>query len=151
MDDENNMKTASLSLLAAALLTIAAGASAAESVYTWKNGKGSTSYSDVPQGLKPGKSSTMNIRTHSVSRPAAQENEAELTPEERQAKANEQILAKNKQIEEQNKKIEEENRRNKEDNCRIARLNHQSAQSARVANRAQLVNNYQNDINKYCN
>jgi signal peptide, YSIRK family len=95
----------------------------------------------------------MNIRTHSVKAVVKSKSEAadEGTLAEQQAKLNERMLAKNKLIEEQNKKIEEENRKNKEDNCRIARMNQQSAESARVANRDDLIKRYQGDVAKYCN
>ena len=135
------MKLSALSVLAAAVLC-SSGALAADNVYTWKNGKGN-SYSDTPNRL----------RTHSVKAAVKPKSEAadEGTLAEQQAKLNERMLAKNKLIEEQNKKIEEENRKNKEDNCRIARMNQQSAESARVANRDDLVKRYQGDVAKYCN
>lgn len=94
----------------------------------------------------------MNIRTRNVTPAVAKpENAQEGTLSEQQAKLNEKILAQNKQVEEQNKKVEEENRKNKEDNCRIARVNRQFAESARTANRDDLIKHYQSDINKYCN
>lgn len=111
------------------------------------------SYSDTPNRLQLDRSNVMNIRTHSVKAAVKPKSEAadEGTLAEQQAKLNERMLAKNKLIEEQNKKIEEENRKNKEDNCRVARMNQQSAESARVANRDDLVKRYQGDVAKYCN
>ena len=145
------MKLSALSVLAAAVLC-SSGALAADNVYTWKNGKGN-SYSDTPNRLQLDRSNVMNIRTHSVKAAVKPKSEAadEGTLAEQQAKLNERMLAKNKLIEEQNKKIEEENRKNKEDNCRVARMNQQSAESARVANRDDLVKRYQGDVAKYCN
>ena len=144
------MKITSL-LLACTLC--ASAAFAAGDVYTWKGRNGGNSYSDVPRRLQPEHSGIVNIRTHSVKAAVKPKSEAadEGTLVEQQAKLNERMLAKNKLIEEQNKKIEEENRKNKEDNCRIARMNQQSAESARVANRDDLVKRYQGDVAKYCN
>jgi len=144
------MKITSL-LLACTLC--ASAAFAAGDVYTWKGRNGGNSYSDVPRRLQPEHSGIVNIRTHSVSpaavKPASAAGTGSLA--EQQAKLNEKILAQNKQVEEQNKKVEEENRKNKEDNCRIARVNRQFAESARTANRDDLIKHYQSDINKYCN
>ena len=146
------MKLSALSVLAAAVLCSSGALAADDNVYTWKNGKGN-SYSDTPNRLQLDRSNVMNIRTHSVKAVVKSKSEAadEGTLAEQQAKLNERMLAKNKLIEEQNKKIEEENRKNKEDNCRIARMNQQSAESARVANRDDLIKRYQGDVSKYCN
>ena len=146
------MKLSALSVLAAAVLCSSGALAADDNVYTWKNGKGN-SYSDTPNRLQLDRSNVMNIRTHSVKAVVKSISEAadEGTLAEQQAKLNERMLAKNKLIEEQNKKIEEENRKNKEDNCRIARMNQQSAESARVANRDDLIKRYQGDVAKYCN
>ena len=146
------MKPSALSVLAAAVLCSSGALAADDNVYTWKNGKGN-SYSDTPNRLQLDRSNVMNIRTHSVKAVVKSKSEAadEGTLAEQQAKLNERMLAKNKLIEEQNKKIEEENRKNKEDNCRIARMNQQSAESARVANRDDLIQRYQGDVAKYCN
>jgi len=146
------MKLSALSVLAAAVLCSFGALVADDNVYTWKNGKGN-SYSDTPNRLQLDRSNVMNIRTHSVKAVVKSKSEAadEGTLAEQQAKLNERMLAKNKLIEEQNKKIEEENRKNKEDNCRIARMNQQSAESARVANRDDLIKRYQGDVAKYCN
>ena len=146
------MKLSALSVLAAAVLCSSGALAADDNVYTWKNGKGN-SYSDTPNRLQLDRSNVMNIRTHSVKAVVKSKSEAadEGTLAEQQAKLNERMLAKNKLIEEQNKKIEEENRKNKEDHCRIARMNQQSAESARVANRDDLIKRYQGDVAKYCN
>ena len=131
------MKKSSLSLFLLGVL-YAAGAMAGNNVYTWKSGSGSTSYSDTPNRLQPERSNIVNIRTRNVTPAVAKpEHAQEGTLSEQQAKLNE--------------KIEEANRQNKEDNCRIARVNRQFAESARTANRDDLIKQYQGDINKYCN
>ncbi len=138
------MNKSSLSLFLLGVL-YATGAMAGNNVYTWKSGSGSTSYSDTPNRLQPERSNIVNIRTRNVMPAVAKpENAQEGTLSEQQAKLNEKILAQNKQV-------EEENRKNKEDNCRIARVNRQFAESARTANRDDLIKHYQSDINKYCN
>ena len=145
------MKLSALSVLAAAVLC-SSGALAADSVYTWKNGKGN-SYSDTPNRLQLDRSNVMNIRTHSVSpaavKPASAAGTGSLA--EQQAKLNDQIAMQNKQVEEQNKKIEEENRQRQEDNCKAARLNRQFAETARSNNREALIQRYESDVKRYCN
>ncbi|ASK26721.1 DUF4124 domain-containing protein [Neisseria chenwenguii] len=145
------MKTKLTRLILATVAFSAVTLPAAE-VYTWKNSKGGTIYSDTPNRLRADKSGVMNIRTHSVSQPqapAAPETAGSLAEE--QGKLNDKIVQANKQIEEQNKKIEEQNRLQKEDNCKAARLNRQFADSARTNNREALIQRYEADVNKYCN
>ncbi len=133
------------------LLLAAAQLSAAE-VYTWRDQKGRTTYSDVPNRLQPARSNLLNVRTHSVSQPVQPQTAAQ--PDsiyEQQRQLNDKIAQANQQIDEQNKKIEEANRQTNEDNCNAARLNRQFAETARSANRDALIQRYEADIGKYCN
>ena len=132
-------------------LLLAGGAAAAE-VYTWKNKSGGNSYSDVPQNLKASQSGTVNIRTRTVTMPAAPkaaENSGSLA--DKQKELNDAVADENKKIEERNKKVEEENRQQKESNCKIARMNRQFAETARIANREEFVKRYDADVAKFCN
>lgn len=113
-------------------------------IYTWNSGSG-TSYSDTPARLQPQKSNVVNIRTRAV-RPAVAQPQKENNTD-----PNQQIIEQNKLTEERNKKIDEENIQNKADNCRAAKLNLQSAESARTANRESLMKHYRQDIDKFCN
>ncbi|KPN73891.1 DUF4124 domain-containing protein [Neisseria dumasiana] len=128
------------------------GSLATAEVYTWKNKSGGNSYSDVPQNLKASQSGTVNIRTHTVIRPAAPKAaEGEGTLADKQKELSDAIAEENKKIEERNKKVEEENRLQKEGNCKIARMNRQFAETARIANREEFVKRYDADVAKFCN
>ncbi|WP_373740073.1 DUF4124 domain-containing protein [Neisseria sp.] len=141
-------------LLALAALLLTAHLPAAD-VYTWKNSRGGNSYSDAPRNLQPARSSTVNIRTHSVTKPAAPavetpSSEGGNTLAEQQQALSKKIADENKKIEEQNKKIEEQNRQQKAENCQTARLNRQAAETARN-NREALIKRFDADVGKYCN
>lgn len=145
------MKTIPTYALLTFALSLAATASAG-SVYTWRNANGNPTYSDAPQRLQPARSSTMNVRTHTVHRPATPAVEQPENPiAEQQNRLNQKITEANKQIEAQNKKIAEENQAMKDDNCKAARLNRDYAESARTNNREALKQRYDADIGKYCN
>lgn len=148
---ENIMKTIPAYTLLTFALTLAAAASA-NSVYTWRNANGNPTYSDVPQRLQPARSNTMNVRTHTVYRPAAAPaaEQPEGSIAEQQSRLNQKITDANKQIEAQNQKIAEENQAMKDDNCKAARLNREYAESARTNNREALKQRYDADISKYC-
>ncbi|MDO5074216.1 Uncharacterised protein [Neisseria animaloris] len=131
----------------------AAGTLSAAEVYTWKGKNGSTSYSDVPQNLQPSRAGTVNVRTHTVT-PSVSTQSASTDGDslaDKQKQLNDQIAEENRRVEEQNKKVEEQNRQFKEDNCKTARLNRQFAETARSANRDELMKRYDADVSKYCN
>ena len=124
----------------------------ANEVFSWKNPSGSTSYSDVPPNLKYGQTQRVNVRTSTSTQaaPAVTAASKEGSLIEQQAKLNEQINAQNKEIDEQNEKIKEQNKQQREDNCKTAKLNRSFAESARTANRAELISRYDQDITNYC-
>ncbi|MCP1659599.1 DUF4124 domain-containing protein [Neisseria perflava] len=125
----------------------------AAEVYTWKNRSGSNTYSDVPNRLQPALTGKINVRTQTVSLPAAASGNTAKSGSiaEQQQQLNNKITQANKQIEEQNQKIAEAARQQKEDNCKTAQLNRQFAESARANNRSALIQRYDSDIAKYCN
>ena len=146
------MHITSLAKLSLAGLLLVAGSVSANDVYNWKNNKGTSSYSDVPPNLKYGQTQRVNVRT-STSTPAAPAVTAaskEGSLIEQQAKLNEQINAQNKEIDEQNEKIKEQNKQQREDNCKTAKLNRSFAESARTANRAELISRDDQDSTNYC-
>ena len=134
-------------------LFLAATTTSAGNVYTWRNASGNSTYSDTPRSLQPASSSTMNVRTQTVYRPAATTapEQIEGSIAEQQSQLNQKITEANKQIEAQNQKIAEENQAIKDDNCKAARLNRDYAESARTHNREALKQRYDADIGKYCN
>ena len=146
------MHITSLAKLSLAGLLLIAGTVSANDVYNWKSNRGTSSYSDVPPNLKYGRTQKLNVRT-STSAPAAPVAKAasgEASLIEQQAKVNQQINEKNKEIEEKNKQIEEQNKQQQADNCKTAKLNRSFAESARTANRAELIARYDQDISNYC-
>ena len=60
-------------------------------------------------------------------------------------------LEENKAIEDANRKVREENEAARASACSTAKINLQHAQTARIQNREQLVQQYQNNVNQYCN
>lgn len=147
----NNMKKTSIALIGIASLSFSFY-SVADSVFTWKEGNGHNSYSDVPRQLQPTRANTINIRTQTIQTPQiTSPQNTNSTISEQQSKLSEKIISENKKIEEKNKKIDEENQRNKEDNCKAARLNRQLAEAARTNHREALLQRYDSDINKFCN
>lgn len=155
-----NKKSSLLAVCAAAMLF--SGSLMAEDVYYWRSG-GSETYSDVPKNLIPANSNILNVRTH-TSRPGAapsghqqnqlpqvQNNNGEISAAELQAQANQKQLEENRATEEANRKIQEQNAAARASNCNVARINLQHAQTARIQNREQLIQQYQNNVNQYCN
>ena len=147
------MKTTLTYTLLTLCLSFTAATASANSVYTWRNTNGTTTYSDVPHRLQPDRSNTMNVRTHTVYQPvkAAAPVTSEGSIAEQQNQLNQRITEANKQIEAQNQKIAEDNQSMKDDNCKAARLNRDYAESARANNREALKQRYDADISKYCN
>lgn len=142
----------SLAKLSLTGLLLAAGTVYAADVYNWKNSKGTSSYSDAPPNLKYGQTQRVDVRTHTATpaAPAAKAASGETALLDEQAKVNQQINEKNKEIEKKNKEIEEKNKQQEADNCKTAKLNRSFAESARTANRADLISRYDQDISKYC-
>lgn len=128
----------------------------AQEVFNWRDGKGVNNYSDVPRNLQPNRSNILNVNTQTVRNPppvapVAGAVAASDSLADQQARLNQQIAEQNRKTEEQNRKIDEENKRNKEANCQRARLNRTAAESARAANRAELLARYDADVQQYCN
>ncbi|MBH5330119.1 DUF4124 domain-containing protein [Eikenella sp. S3360] len=155
-----NKKLSLLAACAAAMLF--SGSLMAEDVYEWKTGRVSN-YSDVPRNLTPATSNIVNVRTQ-TSRPAAapvsqqqnqlpqvQNNTGEISAADLQAMANQKQMEENKATEDANRKVQEQNEAARASNCNVAKLNLQHAQTARIQNREQLVQQYQNNVNQYCN
>lgn len=152
-----------LTLLAACAATMLfSGSLMAEDVYEWKTGRVSN-YSDVPRNLTPATSNVVNVRTQ-TSRPAVappgqqqnqlpqvQNNNGEISATELQAMAAQKQLEENRARDESNRKVQEQNDAIRASNCNAARINLQHAQTARVQNREQLVQQYQINVNQYCN
>lgn len=151
-----------LTLLAACAATMLfSGSLMAEDVYHWKGR--SPTYSDVPRNLVPATSNIVNVRTQ-TSRPAVapaghqqnqlpqvQNNNGEISATELQAMAAQKQLEENRARDESNRKVQEQNDAIRASNCNAARINLQHAQTARVQNREQLVQQYQINVNQYCN
>ncbi|MDO5640194.1 MAG: DUF4124 domain-containing protein [Neisseria sp.] len=149
------MHITSLTKLALAATMLASAQLPAAEVFTWKNSNGANTYSDVPRNLKPAHANMVNVRTRSVTpaapaQPAAPADGGNSLADQ-QKQLSDEIARQNKQVEEQNKKIDEENRLQKEANCKTARMNRQFAESARISNRAALLQRYDNDIAQFCN
>lgn len=156
-----NKKTP-LTVLCAALLTFS-GSLMAEDVYNWRNARGNNTYSDVPRNLRQEGSNILNVRTQTT-RPAAAPagqnqnqmpqingNQGEISAADLQAAANQKAIEENKAAEEENRKLREQNEATRVSNCNVAKLNLQHAQTARTNNREQLIQQYQNNVNTYCN
>ena len=159
---EDHQMNKKLTLLAACAATMLfSGSLMAEDVYQW-NGRSPT-YSDVPKNLVPATSNIVNVRTQ-TSRPAVappgqqqnqlpqvQNNNGEISATELQAMAAQKQLEENRARDESNRKVQEQNDAIRASNCNAARINLQHAQTARVQNREQLVQQYQINVNQYCN
>lgn len=149
-------KTAFVLLSAALLAFPAAAQEMPTDVYRCGN-----SYSHVPGNLRKQGCELVNLRTQ-TSRPAVatgtqnqlpqvQGGQGEVSAADLQALANQKALEEQKAAEEENRKMRERNEATKASNCNVAKMNLQHAQNARVANRDQLVQQYQNNVNLYCN
>lgn len=159
---EDRQMNKKLTLLAACAATMLfSGSLMAEDVYQW-HGRSPT-YSDVPKNLVPATSNIVNVRTQ-TSRPAVappgqqqnqlpqvQNNNGEISATELQAMAAQKQLEENRARDESNRKVQEQNDAIRASNCNAARINLQHAQTARVQNREQLVQQYQINVNQYCN
>ena len=159
---EDHQMNKKLTLLAACTATMLfSGSLMAEDVYHWKGR--SPTYSDVPKNLVPATSNIVNVRTQ-TSRPAVappgqqqnqlpqvQNNNGEISATELQAMAAQKQLEENRARDESNRKVQEQNDAIRASNCNAARINLQHAQTARVQNREQLVQQYQINVNQYCN
>lgn len=158
---KNMNKKRSLSVLCAALL-LGSGHLMAEDVYNWRSERGVNTYSDVPRNLRPQSSNIVNVRTQ-TSRPAAappsqqqnqlpqiQGGQGEISAADLRAAANRVAEEEARKLEEENRKVREQNEATQASNCNVAKLNLQYAQTARVENRDQLVQQYQNNVNAYC-
>ncbi len=159
---EDHQMNKKLTLLAACAATMLfSGSLMAEDVYHW-NGRSPT-YSDVPKNLVPATSNIVNVRTQ-TSRPAVappghqqnqlpqvQNNNGEISAADLQAMANQKQLEENKAIEDANRKVREENEAARASACSTAKINLQHAQTARIQNREQLVQQYQSNVNQFCN
>ena len=159
---EDHQMNKKLTLLAACAATMLfSGSLMAEDVYQW-HGRSPT-YSDVPRNLVPATSNIVNVRTQ-TSRPAVappgqqqnqlpqvQNNNGEISATELQAMAAQKQLEENRARDESNRKVQEQNDAIRASNCNAARINLQHAQTARVQNREQLVQQYQINVNQYCN
>ena len=159
---EDHQMNKKLTLLAACAATMLfSGSLMAEDVYQW-HGRSPT-YSDVPKNLVPATSNIVNVRTQ-TSRPAVapvgqqqnqlpqvQNNNGEISAADLQAMANQKQMEENQAREEANRKVIEDNKAARASNCNVAKINLQHAQTARIQNREQLVQQYQNNVNQYCN
>ncbi|OAM16489.1 hypothetical protein A7P85_05650 [Eikenella corrodens] len=151
-----------LTLLAACAATMLfSGSLMAEDVYQW-NGRSPT-YSDVPKNLIPASSNIVNVRTQ-TSRPAVapaghqqnqlpqvQNNNGEISAADLQAMTNQKQMEENQAREEANRKVIEDNNAARASNCNVAKINLQHAQTARIQNREQLIQQYQSNVNQFCN
>ena len=160
---EDHQMNKKLTLLAACAATMLfSGSLMAEDVYEWKTGRVSN-YSDVPRNLTPATSNIVNVRTQ-TSRPAVappgqqqnqlpqvQNNNGEISAADLQVMANQKQMEENQAREEANRKVIEDNKAARASNCNVAKINLQHAQTARIQNREQLIQQYQNNVNQYCN
>ena len=64
---------------------------------------------------------------------------------------NQKQMEENQAREESNRKVIEDNNAARASNCNVAKINLQYAQTARIQNREQLIQQYQNNVNQYCN
>ena len=159
---EDRQMNKKLTLLAACAATMLfSGSLMAEDVYQW-NGRSPT-YSDVPKNLIPASSNIVNVRTQ-TSRPAVapaghqqnqlpqvQNNNGEISAAELQAMTNQKQMEENQAREEANRKVIEDNNAARASNCNVAKINLQHAQTARIQNREQLIQQYQSNVNQFCN
>lgn len=159
---EDHQMNKKLTLLAACAATMLfSGSLMAEDVYQW-NGRSPT-YSDVPKNLIPASSNIVNVRTQ-TSRPAVapaghqqnqlpqvQNNNGEISAADLQAMTNQKQMEENQAREEANRKVIEDNNAARASNCNVAKINLQHAQTARIQNREQLIQQYQSNVNQFCN
>lgn len=155
-----NKKLSLSAAFAAAMLF--SGSLMAKDVYFWRGGRGET-YSDVPKNMVPATSNILNVRTQTT-RPAVappgqrqnqlpqiDKNTGEISATELQAIAAQKQIEENRANEEANRKIREQNEAARASNCNAAKINLQAAQSARGQNREQLIQQYQSNVNQFCN
>ena len=116
-------------LAACAATMLFSGSLMAEDVYHWNSR--SPTYSDVPRNLVPATSNIVN---------------ADL-----QAMTNQKQMEENQAREEANRKVIEDNNAARASNCNVAKINLQHAQTARIQNREQLIQQYQSNVNQFCN
>ena len=151
-------------VLSLALISMV-GMASANGVFTWKGKSGNQVYSDTPRNLSTNNVSTMNIRSHTVTKIETQAKSdtiqggtigvegdgKEKSLAEQQADLSAKIAADNKAKEEANKKIEEQNKKLNEENCTRAKMNLNNVQTSnRVNDREKLAAGYQQDISRYC-
>ncbi len=151
-------------VLSLALISMV-GMASANGVFTWKGKSGNQVYSDTPRNLSTQNVSTMNIRSHTVTKietkpvgdtiqggkigVEGEVKEKSLT--EQQSELNTKMAAENKKKEEENKKIDEQNKKVNEENCTRAKMNLNNVQTSnRVNEREKLAAGYQQDIDRYC-
>lgn len=119
-------------------------------------------YSSVPLNLRKQGCEIVNLRTQTVRAavpeatqgnqlPQINGNQGEVSAADLQAAANRKTEEERKAQEEANRKQMEQNAATRASNCNVARMNLQHAQTARVENREQLVQQYQSNVNLYCN
>ncbi|WP_058355816.1 DUF4124 domain-containing protein [Vitreoscilla massiliensis] len=141
------------------------GMASANGVFTWKGKSGNQVYSDTPRNLSTNNVSTMNIRSHTVTKIETQAKSdtiqggqigvegdgKEKSTADQQAALNAKVAAENKKLEEENKKIAEQNNKMNEENCTRAKINKNNVETAgRVNDREKLSASYQQDIDRYC-
>ena len=157
------MMKSTKTVLSLALISMV-GLASANGVFTWKGKSGNQVYSDTPRNLSTQNVSTMNIRSHTVTKIETKpvgdtiqggkigvEGEGKSIAEE-QADLSAKIAAENKKTEEANKKTAEDNKKMKDENCTRAKMNLNNVQTSnRVGgNRAKLEATYQKDIDQFC-
>ena len=158
------MMKSTKTVLSLALISMV-GMASANGVFTWKGKSGNQVYSDTPRNLSTQNVSTMNIRSHTVTKietkPVSDtiqggkigvEGEVkEKSLAEQQSDLNTKMAAENKKKEEENKKIEEQNQKVNAENCTRAKMNLNNVQTSnRVNDREKLAAGYQQDISRYC-
>ena len=158
------MMKSTKTVLSLALISMV-GMASANGVFTWKGKSGNQVYSDTPRNLSTQNVSTMNVRSHTVtkieSKPASDTIQGgkigvegdgkEKSLADQQADLNAKMAAENKKKEEENKKIEEQNQKVNAENCTRAKMNLNNVQTSnRVNDREKLAAGYQQDISRYC-
>ena len=158
------MMKSTKTVLSLALISMV-GMASANGVFTWKGKSGNQVYSDTPRNLSTQNVSTMNVRSHTMtkieSKPASDTIQGgkigvegdgkEKSLADQQADLNAKMAADNKLKEEANKKIEEENKKVNAENCTRAQMNLKNVQTSnRVNDREKLAAGYQQDISRYC-
>lgn len=142
--------------LATILLSSVMIVNAAE-VFTWRDSRGNTEYSDTPARLIPAKTQKFNVRTHATtplnpppkSEPIAESDSDSWT--DQQALLNRKIEEENRKTAEQNKKILEQNKKNREEACKTSQLNRKIADNLRTNQRDALIKRYDDEIRNNCN